>query len=75
MRPVMVTGEKRSEFRLASPYWRKRLLKQDGAIGDFLPLIATRGETGRHALARSAEDFVDIATDYERQQQQKRAAK
>eukprot|EP00908_Phaeocystis_cordata_P026120 Transcript_8592.p1 GENE.Transcript_8592~~Transcript_8592.p1 ORF type:complete len:751 (-),score=399.68 Transcript_8592:248-2416(-) len=52
-----------------------RLLKQDGAIGDFLPLIATRGETGRHALARSAEDFVDIATDYERQQQQKRAAK
>ena len=46
-----------------------RLLKRDDAIGDFLPLLATRGESGRHALVRSAEDFVGIATEYERQQQ------
>jgi len=60
----------------ASALWESifRMLKQDNAIGDFLPLIATRGETGRHALARSAEDFIDIATEYERQQQ-KPAAK
>ena len=43
---------------------------QDGVIGDFLPLIATRGDTGRHALVRSADDFLDIATSYEREQQQ-----
>jgi len=48
-----------------------RVLKRDDAIGDFLPLLATRGETGRCALARSADDFVDIATDYERQQKEK----
>jgi len=51
-----------------------RLLKQDGVIGDFLPLIATRGNSGRHALVRSADDFLDIATDYEREQQQAAAA-
>ena len=43
---------------------------QDGVIGDFLPLIATRGDSGRHALVRSADDFLDIATNYEREQQQ-----
>ena len=47
---------------------------QDGVIGDFLPLIATRGNSGRHALVRSADDFLDIATDYEREQQQAAAA-
>ena len=46
-----------------------RTLKRDDAIGDFLPLLATRGDTGRHALVRSADDFVGIATEYERQQQ------
>ena len=43
---------------------------QDNVIGDFLPLVATRGDSGRHALVRSADDFLDIATDYEREQQQ-----
>ena len=43
----------------------------DGNLPDgFLPLIATRGDTGRHALVRSADDFLDIATSYEREQQQ-----
>ena len=46
-----------------------RTLKRDDAVGDFLPLLATRGDTGRHALVRSADDFVGIATEYERQQQ------
>jgi len=43
-----------------------RRLEQDEAVGDFLPLLATRAESGRRALVRSGDDFEGVVSDFER---------
>ena len=41
-------------------------LKTADAAGQFLPLLATRTETGKRALVRSGEDFDGIVGEHER---------
>lgn len=40
-------------------------LEKHDAIGEFLSLSATRAESGRRALVRSADDFVGVVTEAE----------
>ena len=40
-------------------------LKTADAAGQFLPLLATRTETGKRALVRSGEDFDGIVGEHE----------
>jgi len=57
-------------FRGASRLWedvaarldqQRRAGSEQGAVGDWLALSATRSDTGRPALARSAADFEGVA--------------
>jgi len=56
-------------LRAHSPLWEKvlsQLHEHKVSLGDFLPLQATRDDTGRQALVRSAADFKGVATEFER---------
>lgn len=43
----------------------QRLLKDSDSVGTFLPLQATRTETGKRALVRSGEDFSGVVGEHE----------
>ena len=50
-----------------SKVWEEvaRAFKANEAIGNFLPLLATRTETGKRALVRSADDFDGVVGEAE----------
>lgn len=43
-----------------------RYLNESGAAGAFLPLQATRTETGKRALVRSGDDFDGVVGEWEK---------
>lgn len=54
-------------LRSKRPLWANvlRTLEADGATGPFLPLAATRADSGKPALAAHADDFEGLAPDEE----------